>query len=32
MKVIITGNFVQATEYDLHMYAKFGGLTSYELL
>jgi hypothetical protein len=32
MQGIIMGNFVQATEYDVHMYAKFGGLTSYELL
>jgi hypothetical protein len=32
MQVIIMGNFVQATEYDVHMYAKFGGLTSSELL
>jgi hypothetical protein len=25
-------NFVQATEHDVQMHAKFGGLTSYELL
>jgi hypothetical protein len=25
-------NFVQATEHDVKMYAKFGGLTSYEFL
>jgi hypothetical protein len=25
-------NFLQATEDDVHMYAKFGGSTSYELL
>jgi hypothetical protein len=25
-------NFVHATEHDVYMYAKFGGLTSYELL
>jgi hypothetical protein len=25
-------NFVQATEYDVHMYAKFGGLTFYAFL
>jgi hypothetical protein len=25
-------NFVQATKHDVHIYAKFGGLTSYELL
>jgi hypothetical protein len=32
MQGIIMGNFVQATEYDVHTYAKFGGLTSYEQL
>jgi hypothetical protein len=26
---IIMGNFVQAMENDVHMYAKFGGLTFY---
>jgi hypothetical protein len=31
MQGIIMGNFVQATEYDAHMYAMFGDLTSYEL-
>jgi hypothetical protein len=25
-------NFVQATEQDFHLYAKFGGLTCYEFL
>jgi hypothetical protein len=25
-------NFIHATEHDVHMYAKFGGFTSYELL
>jgi hypothetical protein len=25
-------NFLQATEHDVHMYAKFGGLTCYEFL
>jgi hypothetical protein len=25
-------NFVQATDHDVQMYEKFGGLTSYELL
>jgi hypothetical protein len=25
-------NFVQATEHDFHLYAKFGGLTCYEFL
>jgi hypothetical protein len=32
MQGIIMRDFVQATEYDVHMYTKFGGLTSYELL
>jgi hypothetical protein len=32
MQGIIMRNFVLATEYDVHTYAKFGGLTSYELL
>jgi hypothetical protein len=26
------GNFIQATENDVHMYAQFGGLTFYEYL
>jgi hypothetical protein len=26
------GNFVQTTENDVHMYAKFGGLTFYNCL
>jgi hypothetical protein len=26
------GNFVQATEHDMHMYAKFGGLSFYGFL
>jgi hypothetical protein len=25
-------NFVQSTEHDVHMYAKFGGLTCYKFL
>jgi hypothetical protein len=25
-------NFLQASEHDMHMYAKFGGLTIYEFL
>ncbi len=29
---IIMGNFVQAMENDVHMYAKFGGLTFYGIL
>jgi hypothetical protein len=29
---IIMGNFVQAMENDVHMYAKFGGLTFYVFL
>jgi hypothetical protein len=32
MEGIIMGDFVQATEYDVHTYAKFGGLNSYEQL
>jgi hypothetical protein len=32
MQGIIMVNFVQATECDVHMYAKFGAFTSYELL
>jgi hypothetical protein len=32
MEGINMSNFVQATEHDVQMHAKFGGLTSYELL
>jgi hypothetical protein len=31
-KEINMNNFVQTTEHDVHMYAKFGGLTVYEFL
>jgi hypothetical protein len=32
MQGLNMSNFVKVTEYEVYMYTKFGGLTSYEIL